>query len=269
MEFALGHRLNEGFADERGRFGDVLQSGSRAHVGGDGAGMDAVDLGALAGEGFAQGLGQRIRRRLRGGVGGEIREALQGNDGVHLGEGAASVRLQHRSKGPGDAEEAADVHLHLVFERVEDGVIEGTGRRQDAAVVHDDRHIRGGRSGGEDGIGIREIEPQRHDPLAVSRHEGLRALRIADGGVDLPGAVLQEGFDEGLADAPVGSGDEGGLVLEGGGHGGEVLVGEMGRWRCGELTGGVGRSGKGGDGRPIAWEIGNRSRPHFFCSVTP
>lgn len=122
----------------------------------------------------------------------------------------------------------------------EDGLTEGTGGRQDTSVVHDDRDIRGGRGGSEDGIRIREIETQRHDPVAVGRHEGFRAFRIAHRRIDFAGPVLQEGFDEGLADAPVGSGDEGGLVGEGGGHGWEVTVGEVGRWARGELTGLVG-----------------------------
>ena len=52
VEFALGHGRDEGFADEGGSFGDVGESGGRAHVGGDGTGMDDVDLGALAGEGL-------------------------------------------------------------------------------------------------------------------------------------------------------------------------------------------------------------------------
>lgn len=43
VEFALGHGRDEGFADEGGRFGDVGESGGRAHVGGDGTGSVAFD----------------------------------------------------------------------------------------------------------------------------------------------------------------------------------------------------------------------------------
>jgi hypothetical protein len=71
---------------------------------------------------------------------------------------------------PRHAEQSAHVHLHLLFERVEDRVTKRTGGRQDAAVVHDDLHIRRGRGGGENGIGIGEVETQRHNPIAMGGH---------------------------------------------------------------------------------------------------
>jgi hypothetical protein len=120
----------------------------------------------------------------------------------HVDDGTTAVAPQDWSEGARHGERAIDVDLHLFPHGVCCTFGQHRFRLQDAGIVDQQSHVAAIAGRGSDILGMRDIQFNGNQPRVVDQ------TGIARAGIDPRRTCGEQRFGVGLAEAPVGPGDE-------------------------------------------------------------